>query len=62
MKIMSKAERQKVRKEYIEYRNKEFKAVAKEVGKEYCKIGAGVVNELGFLFTGVRATAAKKRR
>ncbi len=62
MKIMSKAERQKVRKEYVACRNKEFKTVAKEAGKEYCKIGVGMINELGFLFTGVRATTPKKRR
>ncbi len=62
MRILPKAERQKRRKEYIEARNIEFKKVAKYAGREYAKIGAGVMSELGFLFTGVRPTSTKKRR
>ncbi|MEM9360006.1 MAG: hypothetical protein AAGB04_27795 [Pseudomonadota bacterium] len=62
MKILPKAERQKRRKDYIEARNKEFKKVAKYAGREYAKIGAGVIDELGFLLTGTRANTPKRRR
>lgn len=61
MRMMPKEERQKVRQEYIRYRNREFKSVAKQAAKEYGRIGAGVVDEIGFLFTGVRAKTPKKR-
>jgi len=62
MKFPTKTEFKKLKKELNREFGREVAHLGKCASKEYAKVGVGVVDELGFLFTGVRSSPPKRRR
>ena len=62
MKLPTKAQFKKMNKELDKQLGREVVHLGKYAAKEYAKIGAGIADELGFFFTGVKASNPKRRR